>query len=92
MKTKGIPNYLLKPEYFHEDNKPVIEMHGLRKINKHRSKADESNGISHFSITNNTMHRTFHATTWTGMDFNSKTGEYYPKGYEPAEVKAKKNA
>jgi len=94
MKTKGIPSRLLKKEYFDVDNKPVVEMDGLRKINKRISKADDSNGIAHFSIANHTMRRTFHATIWTGMDFNSKTGEYYPKGYKGLreEVKAKKNA
>jgi hypothetical protein len=80
MKTKGITSKLLKKEDFDNDDKRLIEMEGLRKVNKRISRKDASNGISHFNIVSNTMSRTFNATTWSGMDYGDD-GEYYPKGF-----------
>jgi hypothetical protein len=75
---KGIPKSELTPDFFDGDSHTVQ----FRSVQQRRfalSKADESQGISHFDILDTSLSRTMNPTAYSGMTLVSN--DYLPLGY-----------
>jgi hypothetical protein len=88
MKAKGIPKkdpftkeiLLTQDMYIEERAEKPISFNGLKKVHKTVTKKQKENGISNFSVLNNTQTRTFNKSSWGGFDFIN--GCWLPKNYQ----------
>lgn len=80
MKSKGIPNDKLKPEFYSDDEdiNREVEIHTMKKVHTRVTKKESERGIQNFNIYNDVINRTF-GTSWDGMIFYN--GDWFPKGY-----------
>jgi hypothetical protein len=79
MKCKGIPNQLLRSEFYKNETHDEVEFSGLKKKHINLTKKDKENNLENFSIVNSHQTRTFNKTDWSNMDFNEN--QWYPRGY-----------
>lgn len=80
MKTKGIPQRVLKSEYYKNEKPVKLEFDGL--LRKH-IKLTSKDSCNYFSIINNHQSRTFCKSTWKGM--NLIDNEFFPFGFKKPE-------